>query len=664
MYSKLAFRNMRRSLKDYAIYFLTLIFSVCLFYIFNSIESQKAMLNLDEISENAFKSVTMVMGIASVFITFILAFLIIYANNYLVKRRKKELGIYMVLGMDRSNIAKVLFMETLLIGIISLGFGLALGVFASQGLSIVTAKMFEVNLKSFEFIFSSNAAIKAILSFGGIYIIVALFNTTSIKRIRLINLLNASKKSESVKIKNIWISVIIFMISVICIGAAYYIMLKYGINKLDSKVLISVILGAIGTVLFFMSLSGFLLKVLQNSKRIYLKELNMFLLRQINSKVNTTFVSMSFICLMLFISICTLSGGLQINKALNEEIKDLTPHNVCIYSYRGSDFYNVLEENKFDFSKYTDEYHYYHTYTDNLKYSGFIGTDSDDIMKNYYPIATDQNIPIMKLSDFNKELSLIGENPVTLNKDQYLVNSDIVDLLKPIENVLKDNKKIVIGGKTLAPANYKVIDKTFCNSVIKNNCSTIVVDDTIINNQPIYNSFLNFDLKNKESSLEDSLRSDLDKIISAAPDGTFFYATDKDIKGGSQGMAVSMAYLALYLGLIFIIASAAVLAIQQLSESDDNIERYNLLRKIGVDNKTIYKSIFKQIGIYFLLPLILAIIHSIVGLKISMAIVKMFGSGSKISDLICISGAFLVIVYGGYFLATYLAAKNIVRNRV
>ena len=407
---------MHRSFKDYTIYFLTLIFAVCLFYVFNSIESQKAMLDLDEINEGAFKAVSHIMGIASVFITFILAFLVIYANNYLVKRRKKELGIYMILGMEKNNISKILFIETLLVGIISLAIGLVLGVFMSQGLSILTAKMFEVNLKSFKFIFSSSACLKAIIAFGGIYILVALFNTTSVKRIKLIDLLTASKKNESIKVKKLLTSVILFIISVICIGSAYFIMLKYGMAKLDYKILVSVVLGAVGTLLFFMSLSGFLLKVVQSNKKIYLKELNMFLLRQINSKINTTFISMTFICLMLFISICTLSGGLLINRALNKDIKDLTPYNVSIYSFNGDDFLASLKNNNFDFNKYTDKYHYYNIYTDNFKYSGLLDDDSIEKGKDYYPVASDQAIPIMKLSDFNKELSMMGEEYYNLRK--------------------------------------------------------------------------------------------------------------------------------------------------------------------------------------------------------------------------------------------------------
>ena len=214
MYSKLAFRNLKRSFKDYAIYFLTLVFGGCIFYTFNSIESQSIMMELSEVQASAFEQVDLIMGYASIFVAFVLAFLIIYANNYLIKRRKKEFGIYMTLGMDKGNLSRIIFFETLLVGIISLAIGLGIGVILSQGLSVLTAKMFKVNLLKFKFVFSYSAMIKTLISFGIIYILVLMFNSISIRKIQLIDLINSSKKNESIKVRNIWASVFVFIVSI------------------------------------------------------------------------------------------------------------------------------------------------------------------------------------------------------------------------------------------------------------------------------------------------------------------------------------------------------------------------------------------------------------------------------------------------------------------
>lgn len=258
MYSKLAFRNLKRSFKDYAIYFLTLVFGVCIFYTFNSIESQSIMMELSEVQASAFEQVDLIMGYASIFVAFVLAFLIIYANNYLIKRRKKEFGIYMTLGMDKGNLSRIIFFETLLVGIISLAIGLGIGVILSQGLSVLTAKMFKVNLLKFKFVFSYSAMIKTLISFGIIYILVLMFNSMSIRKIQLIDLINSSKKNENIKVRNIWISVFIFIVSLIMIGYAYYLILDNGTATLGISVSgTSILLGAVGTFLFFFSLSGF-----------------------------------------------------------------------------------------------------------------------------------------------------------------------------------------------------------------------------------------------------------------------------------------------------------------------------------------------------------------------------------------------------------------------
>ncbi|WP_368253399.1 ABC transporter permease, partial [Clostridium paraputrificum] len=228
MYFKLSLRNIRRSLKDYTIYFLTLVFAVCIFYTFNSIESQKLLLDLSEYQGSTFTTISMAITVVSVFISFILGFLIIYANNFLIKRRKKELGVYMTLGMERKSISRILFAETLLIGFISLGVGLFLGVLLSQCLSIVTAKMFSVKLLSFKFIFSESAFIKTIVCFGLIYIIILLFNSRSINKVKLIDLIYASRKNEETKVIGLKISVVLFILSVITNISAYVILIKGG----------------------------------------------------------------------------------------------------------------------------------------------------------------------------------------------------------------------------------------------------------------------------------------------------------------------------------------------------------------------------------------------------------------------------------------------------
>ncbi len=663
MYSKLAFRNLKRSFKDYTIYFLTLVFGVCIFYTFNSIQSQSIMMELNDMQTSAFEQVENIMGYASIFVSFILAFLIIYANNYLIKRRKKEFGIYMTLGMEKGNLSKIIFIETLLVGIISLAIGLGLGILLSQGLSVLTAKMFQVNLIKFKVIFSYNSMIKTIVCFGAIYLLVLMFNSMSIRKISLIDLLTSSRKNEAIKVRNVWVSVIIFMISCIMLGYAYNTVLTGGVATLEMSINgLSILLGSVGTFLFFFSLSGFLLKLVQANKKYYLKDLNMFVLRQINSKINTVFISMSFICLMLFVGICMLSGGLGISSAMNEDIKDLTEYDLTFWNFEGMDIEKVLKENEVDLSKYSDEYVSYINYNGDLKYNDILSEEGREELKDYYPVSVNQPVQIIGLSKFNEIMNMANRERISLRDNEYAIFTDIDDSVKVLDKVLRDNKEININGTILKPSVDKVIEIVAYDNMMKSNICTIVVDDSLISGLVPKNSFLNLNYKDGNSDIQNLISSEVDPIIESKYK-TLYYMSKEEILADTSSAGAIIAYLGIYIGGIFLLISAAVLALQQLSESTDNIERYKLLRKIGVDDEIINRSLLSQIGIYFMMPLSLALIHSIVGLEFSKKIITVFGSVSIMNNIL-ISLFVLLVIYGGYFIATYIGAKKNINQRI
>lgn len=657
MYFKLATRNLKKSLKDYTIYFLTLVFGVCIFYTFNSIESQKVMMDLTDMQAAAFQLIDVVMGVASVFISFVLGFLIVYANNFLIRRRKKEFGIYMTLGMENKQLSRLIFIETMLIGVVSLVVGVALGVLLSQGLSIFTAKLFKVNLVNFTFVFSKIAFIKTLVCFGLIYLVVLIFNSFTIRKVKLIDLLTSAKKNEILKVKNIWISVITFVISIVMIGSAYFIVLKNGVAIASpTSIGIPVLLGSIGTLLFFFSLSGFLLKIMQNNKKFYLKDLNMFVLRQINSKINTTFISMTFICLMLFIAICTFSSGFGISRGLNKDVQDLTQFDSSIWNLNGDNIEDLLGKNNLDdISNYAE----YTNYNSEVPYSKFLSKNGIEKGSSYYPVFADSNINTITLSDFNGLLILLGKDTVELGQNEYLAFGDIDDMQAVIQEAIDNNTKININGKELSPSSNKVFNIVAYDSTLKNNICTFVVNDDVVNGLTAINTYLNVNYKDDKLKSEEAIN----KLIkdNNAKDGTqIYYISKENVEATTAGLGAVVSYLAIYMGVIFLITSAAVLALQQLCESADNIYRYELLKKVGVDEKIINKSLFTQIGIYFIIPLALALVHSIAGLKFAQGIVSIVGDGSMMKYIL-ITLVVLIIIYGGYFIATYNGSKKMIK---
>lgn len=311
-------RNVRKSVSDYGVYFLTIVIGVALFYVFNSVESQSVMMDLSKSQSLALLGLGRIMSYLTVFISAVLGFLILYANSFLIGRRKKELGIYMTLGMKKGRISRILICETSLVGLISLVVGLVIGVAASQGIAIITAKMYGFAIKhETVFVFSAPALWKCAIYFGVAFLIVMLFNTVNISRRSLIDLIYADKSPSTFRAPRFGLSLALWLISLVLLGLAYYLALSAGIEHIFKREgSLPIILGIIGTFLFFYSFSGFFLKLISRLKPVYYRKLNLFTLGQLSSRMNTAHISMSFVCLMLFLSIAFISIGEALAKSI------------------------------------------------------------------------------------------------------------------------------------------------------------------------------------------------------------------------------------------------------------------------------------------------------------------------------------------------------------
>lgn len=667
MYSKIAINNVKKRFKDYTIYFLTIAFAVCIFYSFNSIESQKALLDMNKNQAEYMSLVTTLISYVSVFVSFILGGLILYANNFLIKKRKKELGIYMTLGMSKRKISKILLSETLIVGVLSLIAGLLLGLVVSQGLSLFTAKLFDVGMTEFKFIISSSAILKTVLYFALIFGVLMIFNTRIIAKYKLIDMLTAARKSEDIKIKNPIISSIIFISGIIILGTAYYLVTKSGLNpdKLGFK--LSIVFGIIGTAGFFYGIAGFLLGVIQRSKNIYLKKLNIFVTRQISSKVNTNFVSMTVISLMLFITIVLLSTGLSFKSALEKGI--VVPFDASVKLFTD-------EENKYkSMEDVFKAINYDFNGKEPIFINGYIidGIDANMILKDYavgeFKKSLDNGkyrweyIDAIKISDYNKIRSLYGEEPLSINDNEILVTSNFTEAKDSVKNFIKNSPQVSIAGKEYKVANKEYLNEAVYNSELADNVLTIIVPDDF-KDMTLNAAYMNMNYKNPNdpdeeedmNSLFDSFRR-YDEIY----DLPMIRATKSQIYEASKGLTTMILYIGLYLGVVFLISSAAVLALQQLSEASDSSDRYKALKKIGATEKMINKTIFTQTAIYFAMPLILAIVSSIVGISVVNKFIALYGK-PNIGPTALLTLGILVIVYGGYFYVTYAGYKSIVKN--
>ena len=677
MYFKIALNNVRKSFKDYSIYFLTLTLGVCIFYAFNSVGDQKAFLELGKRQAEYINILQRLISGISVFISCVLGGLILYANNFLVKKRKKELGIYMTLGMGKNKISKILTYETALVGIISLVVGLGVGIIVSQGISAFAAKLFEVSLSNYKFLLSTDAILKTILYFGIIFILVMLFNTFVISKYKLIDMLTAAKKNEDIKIKNPILTAIIFFISLGLLGVAYKLVIKVGLDPTNSMFLGSIVLGVLGTLLLFFSLAGFVLYVLQKNKNVYLKGLNIFVLRQMNSKINTNFLSMTVICLMLFLTISTLATGLSFKNALEKGLESTTPFDASATYYVDEDnkiktAEESIKELGFKFNPEDkivsyNEYKLEKTNLESLLNKNSEGKNIKDIVE----AMTYKGTNAISISSYNDIRALSGEKSVSLSNNEVLISSNLGEVENTLKNIIKNNDKIEINGKEYKIANNaligegKVIKEAFESTGMTNNFFTLIVPDNVVSNlNPIANKInINFpkNSKEEEQRVQKLFNDYRDGIVDLSKYGFVNGYTRARIYEDNNGMTNTVLFIGIYLGVIFLISSTAVLALQQLSEASDSIDRYKSLRRLGVSQKMINKSIFTQVSIYFGLPLVVALVHSVVAIKVVNGFLTMFnkpdiGASSLVTALI------MVIVYGGYFYATYTGYKSTVKN--
>ena len=684
MLFKLSVRNIIKSIQNYLIYFVTLILGVAIFYVFNALGSQTIMLNVSSDTHDVIKMMNDTMSAVSVFVSFILGFLIVYASAFLMKRRKKEFGIYMLLGMGKSKVSAILIIETVLIGIVSLAAGLLVGAAVSQGMSIVVANMFEADMTRFQFVVSGEAIAKTIIYFLVIYVIVIALDIFVVGKTRLINLVNAAKQSEKNHAKNPIICLIVFVMACGLLASAYYNVTKgAGEIKEASQFGVQILKGIIGTFMVFWSLSGMIILVARKNKRLYYKGVNSFSIREFDSRINTTVFSGGIICILLFFTICILSSAMAIKKSVNASLEECAVKDVQLRWYISDDelantdindsrlFENYLLDKGVDLSKLTSDTEVHVYYDEDIKRGDVVGEaiddkSIDDFYRDYLRRAA---IGAVHLSDYNRFAKSYGAKQYELAEDEYILVCDYNETEKMFNNGLSYGSKISINGKEYSPK-YNVCQDGFVEiSDTHANVGFVIVPDDVRfthleSMEFVYSADYSTHNKSEYTQLNKYYdEKNIKKIVGGREDGddaeSIRCLTKQYLYDTSVGLTIMIIFVGIYLGIIFLISSAAILALKELSEATDNREKYKTLRRIGVDEKQISHSLMLQCGMFFGLPLLLAIIHSIFGMQTAMIILQYFGHSGLLFSIL-FAAAVILVIYGIYFFITYSCSRKII----
>ena len=659
---KLIIKNVHKNLRDYLIYFLTLMLAVSLFYAFNSISDQPAFSEMSMTRALLYEQLDKMISVLSVVISLVLAFLIIYANQFLLKRRKKELGIYMMLGMKKGRISRIFAGETFCVGVIALGVGLIFGFILSQGASLIALKLFAIELDKYQLVFSIGAFQQTVICFALIFFIVMLFNVWSVSNVQLISLLTASRKNENINTENHVFPVLMFVLSFFCIGTAGILFYRNGIlpSRKNISFQIAGIALAIGSFLLFYSLAAVFSQFASSNKKFYLKGLNTFLVRQIGSKIRTNYVIMTIVCGLLTITICAVSIGSSTALAMNELAQSATPYDLNVLSDvdidGDSSIADYLATCDIQITVYAENMKQISIYEADMTYAELFEGQKVNLW------AIDEAMPEIKvsaisISDFNLALSMQGKEPITLKAGEYLLNCNYKGTFQYISEALRNHPELTIGGITLRRASEELLQETYyMTSVGNNDRGTLIVPDSVAATLPKDINVLLVQYKQGINTSEV-----LQKMIPIGLDETHGYRyTEKNMMYDMfYGINALVTFLCCYIGLVFLLVCAALLALKQLTETTDNIYRYNLLQKLGAKRRQINRTLYAQTAVFFAVPLAVAGIYSILLVGKGMEIVEEF-MNLHISTNVGITVVLFLIVYGSYFLATYLSCKRMV----
>lgn len=727
MLCKLAWGNVRRAGRDYLVYLLTLTLGVTVFYAFNTISMQVDIAGIDE--EGLAQVMGSMLGYLTYFLAGVMAFLMVYANNFIMKRRKKEFGLYQVLGMGRGRVATIMALETVIVSVVAFVAGIVLGVGLSQLMTFFTASLFKTQIANFHFFFSVHAFNLTLVCMLVMFVLTLLLNLRAVRRTKLIELMGAERRNESIKTRSPWIAIAIFAVGVVLVGVAYYRLLRDGfpLTATDSKLQeamnqfgITTAMVTVGTFALFWGLSGMLIKLLQSLRGVYWRGLNMFTVRQLSAKVNTVCFSMGVIAMILFLAITSVTCGMSIASVMNENLERYAPADMSqtyvYYTPDTIDYYkeyvNPSEADRMVLSDTTvDLYPAWHgkdKSADNNDETGKkvniadvagehvqidsylsypFGGSSPSVSAGEMCKTMGEKLPkafggskadamglfVTPASQYNKLRQMMGEEPVSIGRDQYLLTCDMGgELVDLYTKYMAGGHALTLGGHTLKPATDKSDEDTaaIANSAMGSNPGTVVVADELLsqlNLQPYSSSLLvnykqGMDTTEADESIEYTVLDNL--LVDGKEPGSWgIFITRSEMYTQAAQMNGMISYLAIYIGFVLVVACAAILSIQQLSNVADGSRSYRVLAQIGCDDLQIRHSVMAQQAVFFLFPLAVGLAHSFVALKVIIELVSIFGNMS-IGGTVGLTCAIFLAAYGGYFLVTYLMSAGMVRAAI
>ena len=637
-----------------------MILGVAVFYIFNAIETQTAMMEVSQTKAAIIDSMNGIMSGVSIFVSLVLGYLIVYASRFMLKKRKREFGIYLTLGMGRIRLAAMLWLETIWMGLISLAVGLLAGMGISQLMSLIVSNLFQADVSRYEFVISGQAVGKSILYFLLIYLVVMIFNTLSVSRARLAEFITAGRKKEKNFLKKPLLSGLVFLLAVVMLGTAYYnVTANQQAMTTETDVLTQVLLGIFGTFLVFWSLSGFLMTAAGKFRKLYYRRLNSFVVGELSNKLNSTVMACSVICLLLFMTICLLFSAIARKEYKDQEAAKLAPVSVSMSKEMtdSQSIFDIMEVRGISMEDFQDLVSVYTYHLDEVTNYTLIG-------ESYGEEYDNQKAEVMKVGDYNRAARVYHMPEYELEEDEYLIVADQEGAVYIRNRGLADDREITIKGKSYHAKENTCQDGYLQMSYQPQNSGILLVPDSVkLGDEEQYKNYVMGDYRDKSKEFAQEMDQNFAQILNPEQStyGKIQVTTQSAIYDDSIGTSAMYIFLGLYLGICFLISGSAVLALKILSDSADSREKYQILQQLGCEEKEIRRALRRQNGLLFLLPLLLSAVHAIFGIQVCRTMLSIYGSkgsGAALAVTMALTGA----IYGGYFLLSHKCSVKIVKE--
>ncbi len=692
MLVKLALRNVRRSAREYAIYFVTLVLGVAVFYAFNAVGDSSALFEAKEIGEEVLASggvdvfglVSHLISMLSVVVAVVLGLLVLYANRFVVRARKHEFGTYLLLGMTVPQVCAVVLMETLSVGAISLACGLALGIGVSQGLSFAAAALLKMSIANYQIIFSVGSAAATLATFAAIFLVVAAFNALQIGRCRIITLLNSRSAGERMALRRPVFCVVGFAVAIATLALAYRTLAAFDMNFASDEFLRAMALMLAGTLLLFWSGSGFVVLVLSRSDSVYLRGLRMFTVRQVAHKANTAFVSLWTVCVLLFIAIATFACGSGLASLYSGDMSESAPYDASFIGFTTSEDSSsseVYQENDGDSLAWMKENcpswselvktgaQIDHWNVERMTYGELektLGISSGSGIDSSF--ANDP-VQFVSISQYNGVARLIGAQEIGLADDEYAVCNNVGSLAAFSEALASSEKGIDMLGAHLR-ASGALVSTQLIDDEIAYSTVVLVVPDGIARTaraEGLCPSSCTVDVMYRDGLSQAEATAQLTEECEQARESgsvwPYSFALDPEtIRSDTLALKLAITYLGLYISFVFLVTTAAVLSVQQLSEVAESIGRYRMLARLGCDRRALLASLRSQMAAYFAAPLVVALCHAACTVGVVYASALSFAG---VDPMVLAGAAGLVMgVYLLYLVCTYQVAKGAIVSGV